>query len=101
MNILSYKGYTAKISFDERDMIFIGRILGIREIISFHAETTRDLVQEFENSVDDFITDCTERGVTPTPPSSGKLMLRIPPEIHRAALISAHTSGKSLNQWAI
>ena len=28
-------------------------------------------------------------------------MLRVPPELHRAALIKAQASGKSLNQWAV
>ncbi|MFZ4625000.1 MAG: toxin-antitoxin system HicB family antitoxin [Rhodoferax sp.] len=27
-------------------------------------------------------------------------MLRVAPEIHRAALIAAQASGQSLNQWA-
>jgi len=33
-------------------------------------------------------------------PASGKVMLRIPPEVHAKALIIARASGKSLNQWA-
>jgi predicted HicB family RNase H-like nuclease len=27
-------------------------------------------------------------------------MLRVPPEIHGAALVAAQAAGKSLNQWA-
>jgi predicted HicB family RNase H-like nuclease len=34
LNVLSYKGYTARIDFDARDDIFIGRIMGVRDIIS-------------------------------------------------------------------
>ena len=33
-------------------------------------------------------------------PASGKLMLRVPPEVHGAALVKAQAAGKSLNQWA-
>jgi predicted HicB family RNase H-like nuclease len=29
------------------------------------------------------------------------MMLRVPPEVHSAALIAAQAAGKSLNQWAI
>jgi predicted HicB family RNase H-like nuclease len=32
--------------------------------------------------------------------ASGKLMLRVSPEIHARALAVAKASGKSLNQWA-
>ncbi len=27
-------------------------------------------------------------------------MLRVPPEVHAAALVAAQATGKSLNQWA-
>jgi predicted HicB family RNase H-like nuclease len=27
-------------------------------------------------------------------------MLRVPPEVHGAALVAAQAAGKSLNQWA-
>lgn len=36
----------------------------------------------------------------PEKPASGKLLLRMPPEIHAAALVKAKAAGKSLNQWA-
>jgi predicted HicB family RNase H-like nuclease len=28
------------------------------------------------------------------------MMLRVPPEVHAAALVAAQGEGKSLNQWA-
>jgi predicted HicB family RNase H-like nuclease len=33
-------------------------------------------------------------------PASGRLMLRVPPEVYTAALVAAQVSGQSLNQWA-
>jgi predicted HicB family RNase H-like nuclease len=100
MNTMNHKGYTARIEFDERDNLFVGRVLGLRAIISFHGETVATLRQAFEAAVDDFLADCKEQGVKPEKPASGKLMLRVPPEIHGAALVAAQASGKSLNQWA-
>ena len=38
-------------------------------------------------------------GVKPEKPASGKLLLRVPPEVHGKALVAAQASGKSLNQW--
>ncbi|MBN9462078.1 MAG: toxin-antitoxin system HicB family antitoxin [Burkholderiales bacterium] len=38
--------------------------------------------------------------VSPEKPASGKLLIRVPPEIHGRALIEAQSMGKSLNQWA-
>lgn len=100
MNTMHYKGYTARIEFDERDNIFIGRVLGVRSIISFHGETVSELRHEFEFAIEDFLCDCKEQGVKPEKPASGKLMLRVPPEVHGAAIVAAQASGKSLNQWA-
>jgi predicted HicB family RNase H-like nuclease len=34
-------------------------------------------------------------------PASGKFMLNVPPEVHRATLVAAQASSKSLNQWAM
>jgi predicted HicB family RNase H-like nuclease len=100
MNTMTTKGYTARVDFDERDNIFVGRVLGVRDIISFHGETVDQLRGEFESAVQDYLTDCEERGMSPERPTSGKLLLRMPPEVHGKALVAAQAAGKSLNQWA-
>jgi len=43
MNTLTYKGYTARIDFDDRDNSLVGRLLGIQDIIGFHADNVADL----------------------------------------------------------
>jgi predicted HicB family RNase H-like nuclease len=100
VNTMTYRGYTARLEYDERDNLFVGRILGIRNIISFHGETVTQLRAEFERAVKDYLADCKERGIHPEKPVSGKLLLRVPPEIHGRALVAAQAAGKSLNQWA-
>lgn len=100
MNTMTYKGYTARIDYDERDNIFAGRILGIRTIISFHGDTVDQLRAEFELAIKDYLADCKDQGIHPDKPASGKMLLRIPPEIHGRALVAAQAAGKSLNQWA-
>ena len=100
MNTMTYKGYTARVEFDDRDSTFVGRILGVRNIISFHGETVSELRTAFERSVADYLLDCEQQGIQPEKPASGKLLLRVPPEVHGRALVAAQASGKSLNQWA-
>ncbi|MFN0317408.1 MAG: type II toxin-antitoxin system HicB family antitoxin [Burkholderiales bacterium] len=97
---MKHKGYIARIEFDERDNIFVGRILGLRAIISFHGVTVAELRAEFKKAIEVFLRDCKEQGVRPEKPASGKLMLRVPPDVHGAALLAAQAAGKSLNQWA-
>ena len=99
-NVMTYKGYMARIEFDQRDSIFMGKIIGIVDSITFHGETVKKLKTDFQSAIDHYIADCAAIGRTPLKAASGKLMLRISPEIHARALAIAKTSGKSLNQWA-
>ena len=100
MNTMSYAGYAARIEFDERDNLFVGRVLGLRSMISFHGKTVAELRSQFKVAMNDYLDDCKSRGITPEKPASGKLLLRVPPEVHSKALIVAQSHGKSLNQWA-
>jgi predicted HicB family RNase H-like nuclease len=63
MNTMTYKGYTARVEYDERNNIFAGRILGIRSIISFNGETVARLRAEFELVVEDCPADSQECGL--------------------------------------
>ena len=42
-NVMTYKGYMARIEFDQRDSIFMGKIIGIADSITFHGETVKQL----------------------------------------------------------
>ena len=100
MNTLTYQGYTARIEFDNRDNTLVGRLLGIKDIVGFHADNVADLRLAFEEAVDDYLEACEKVGKSPEKPYSGKLMLRVPPEVHAHAAMMAEAHGKSLNQWA-
>lgn len=97
---MRYKGYVARIDYDERDDLFVGRVLGMRDIISFHASSVPELHKAFAQALEDYLADCAEQGIAPEKPASGKVMLRIRPEVHAAASVAARAAGKSLNQWA-
>lgn len=100
MSTMTYKGYTARIEFDPDDMIFFGRIAGIRDGVGFHADTVARLVSAFHEAVDDYVETCARLGKEPLKPYSGKMMFRVSPDVHRKAALAAELSGKSLNQWA-
>lgn len=102
MSSMNYKGYTARLEFSESDGVFWGKVLGLppSTSISFEGETVAQLTQDFHNAIDFYISDCAKNGKEALKPASGKLMLRVAPEVHSAALIAAQASGKSLNQWA-
>ena len=96
---MGYKGYTARIEYDDDDEIFFGRIAGIRDGVSFHSETVAGLKSAFREAVDDYIDTCAKIGKSPHKPYSGNLMLRVDPVVHSRAALAAEVAGKSLNQW--
>lgn len=97
---ITYKGYAARIEFSAEDECFVGHVAGIRDVVGFHAETVTELKKVFKEAVDDYAETCKKINKTPQRPYSGKLMLRVPPEIHAAVATAAELSGKSINQWA-
>jgi predicted HicB family RNase H-like nuclease len=99
MNAMHYKGHAARIEYSDEDGCFVGRLAGIRHIVTFHADNVADLRQAFAEAVDDYLETCAASGVAPQKPYSGKVMLRIPPELHARAAMLAQARGTSLNQW--
>ena len=99
-NTMSYRGYTASMTFDAEDKIIVGRVMDVDDIISFHGGSIGEFESNFHMVVDDYITACESPGGAPEKPASGKLMLRVAPTVHAAALKAAARSGVSLNKWA-
>jgi len=100
INSMSYKGYIASMVFDAEDKIIVGRVLDIDDIVSFHGESVAEFESNFHAVIEDYLSASKELGSAPEKPASGKLMLRIAPEVHAAALKAAARSGISLNKWA-
>jgi predicted HicB family RNase H-like nuclease len=99
-NTMTYKGYAARIEYDDDDGIFTGQIAGIRDRVGFHANTVEDLREAFHETVEDYNETCTRIGKDPQKAFSGQVMFRVSPEVHRKAVIAAELAGKSLNQSA-
>lgn len=100
MNAMHYKGYSARVEYDDDDEIFVGHLIGINDMVGFHADSVAELKAAFIGSVDDYLETCQKMGKEPNKPYSGKLMFRVNPELHASAARAASIEGKSLNQWA-
>ena len=99
-NTLTYRGYMASLEFDPDDNILVGRVLDIDDIVSFHGESVAEFQAAFHEAVDDYISACEKMGQAAEKPASGRLMLRVDPVVHAAALKAAAHNGQSLNRWA-
>ncbi len=97
--MLTYKGYTAQIEVDTEAALLHGRVLDIKDVVTFKGKTVEELRQAFEDSVDDYLEFCAELGEEPDKPFSGKLPFRTSPEHHRKIFLAATQAGKSINAW--
>jgi len=96
---MEYNGYFAKVEFDDEANIFHGEVINLRDVITFEGETVDELRKAFNDSVEDYLAFCTERGEDPEKPYSGKFIVRVGPELHKTLVIQARKNGKSLNAW--
>lgn len=97
--MIEYKGYIGNVEFDAAASIFHGEVINLRDIITFQGSTVKELRKAFHDSVDDYLEFCAERGESPERPYSGKFMVRIEPELHKAVAVHAKIEHKSLNRW--
>ena len=99
MKTIEYKGYIAKIEFDDEDQILTGVVVGMDDLICFHAENTREIIPVFHKVIDNYLKACEEEGIQPQKSFSGRFMLRLPPQLHAKVAALASSAEKSINAW--
>lgn len=98
-NTMEYKGYVGSVEFSEEDALFFGKVMGIRALISYEGENAHDLVEDFHSAVEDYLAMCTAEGIEPEKAYKGSFNIRISPELHKQAVITATARQMSLNSF--
>jgi len=98
-NLLEYKGYSGTVEFSADDETFFGRIAGIRDVVSFEADSVAKLKKSFREAVEDYIETCEKLNKHPDKEYKGSFNVRIKPKIHRLAVIKSAAMKMSLNQF--
>ena len=98
-NCLEYKGYLGSTDFDDDGPVFVGKLLFIRDVITYSAETAAGLVKAFHEAVDDYLETCEELGDTPDTPCKGTFNVRVGEKLHRDAAVVARNRGQTLNDF--
>ena len=98
-NTMEYKGYVGSVEFSEEDGLFYGKVMGIRALLSYEGTTAAELVCDFHNAVDDYLTLCEETHKEPERAYKGSFNVRISPELHKQAVIFAAAHNMSLNSF--
>lgn len=101
MDTLTYKGYEGTAELDMTRQVCRGKILFIDDLVTYEADSPANLQKEFEVAVDDYIETCAMLKREPQKPLKGQFNVRIPPDLHRAALLRAKKDEISLNEVVV
>lgn len=96
---LSYRGFKAQIEFSADDDVFWGRLIGIKDEVTFEGKTVAELKTAFKDAVDFHVELCERTGERPKKRYSGKVMLRVSDTLHEKIAEAASAAGKSINEW--
>jgi predicted HicB family RNase H-like nuclease len=94
---LEYKGYNGSVLYSGEDKILHGRIVGIRDVVSYEGETVRALGKNFKSAVDEYLRFCKAEGKTPDTPFKGSFNIRLGPDLHKRAALYAEEHKRKLN----
>lgn len=97
----AYKGYDSVVSIDTSAGVLSGRITGIKDVVHFEASSVPELEAAFHEALDDYLEWCQELGVQPDKPYSGNVLVRMPPELHKALARRALRDHSSINAIAV
>ena len=95
--MMQYKGYIGKVEYDAEAKLLHGEVAGLRDVITFQANSASGIEKAFRESVDDYLAFCRKRGEKPEKPYSGHFVVRAGSQLHRDLAAIAQATGKSLN----
>lgn len=97
--MIEYRGYTGVFEYDEEYEFFSGHVVDTRDGINFEGSSVDELKASMRHAVDDYLEFCEETGRMPSKPFSGRILVRIDPELHRRLAASAGRRRMSMNAY--
>jgi predicted HicB family RNase H-like nuclease len=98
METLSYKGFEGSVEVDMASLTCRGKLLFIDDLVTYQADSPKDIQAEFESAVEDYLDTCKELGRQPKKPYRGVFNVRITPQMHKDAALRAVKDDTSLNE---
>lgn len=98
-NTMEYKDYIGSVELSESEGVFFGKVMGIRNLITYHGTNAKELLQNFHEAVDDYLATCEATGIEPERAYKGSFNVRVSPQLHKQAVIYATANQMSLNSF--
>ncbi len=94
---LEYKGYDGSVLYSAEDKMLHGRVLGVRDMISYGGKDVAGLEKNFKAAVDEYLAYCRHEKKAPDTPYKGSFNVRLGPELHKRAALYAEEHNQKLN----
>lgn len=101
MDILTFQGYEGTAELDMERGVCRGKILFIGDLVTYQADSPKELQGAFEEAVTDYIETCKEVGKEPQRAFRGSFNVRIPSELHRNAILRGVMDEMTLNEVVV
>lgn len=95
--MLEYKGYNGSVLYSAEDRVLHGRVVGIRDGITYEGSDVDSLERNFKKAVDEYLRFCKEERKNPDTPFKGSFNVRLGHELHKRAALYAETHNQKLN----
>lgn len=99
MDPIDYKDYVTVPHHSLKEHRYMGKILGLKEDITYEAHHQRDVKQAFKDAVDKYLADCEKEGKTPEVPYDEPLTLKLSWPVHKGLLVQAAEADISVEQY--
>jgi predicted HicB family RNase H-like nuclease len=83
--------------YSAEDRILHGRVVGIRDAVTYEGSDVNSLERNFRKAVDEYLRFCKEEGKTPDTPFKGSFNVRLGHDLHKRAALYAETHNQKLN----
>lgn len=95
--MLEYKGYNGSVLYSSEDRILCGRVVGIRDAITYEGSDVDSLERNFKKAVEEYLRFCKAEGKAPDTPFKGSFNVRLGRDLHKRAALFAETHNQKLN----
>ena len=68
--MMNYKGYVGRVEYDDVVGVFYGEVINLADVVTFQGTTVEELRRAFQESMDDYLESCAQRGEEPDRPST-------------------------------
>ncbi|MBF0197056.1 MAG: type II toxin-antitoxin system HicB family antitoxin [Planctomycetes bacterium] len=99
MKPFEYKGYVGTIDYSDDDEVMHGKVINISGLVTYEASNIKQLKKEFVKSVESYLKFCKENGKEAQKPMTGRLTVRLDPQLHLEAVSAAMENHVSLNEF--